>query len=113
VPSFAATQPKAIVLVARNGDKLRQLAEFVAKSHPSIETLSIPTDISDSSSVAALFEKVKAKYGHADVLVNNAGVFEAIAPVRDVDSIAWWEELVHLLPLNLLPHSLIILLIRK
>jgi NAD(P)-dependent dehydrogenase (short-subunit alcohol dehydrogenase family) len=44
--------------------------------------------------VNALFEKVKEKYGHADVLVNNAGLFKAIAPIKDVDEHAWWEEMV-------------------
>lgn len=99
MPSFAATGPKAIVLVARNAEKLRQVADSVAKSHPSVETLCVPTDISNPASVNALFEKVKAKYGHADVLVNNAGIFKAISPVKDVDSAAWWEEMVLLIPI--------------
>lgn len=42
-----------------------------------IEVLAIPTDISDTKSVAALWEKIKAKFGHADVLINNAGTQHA------------------------------------
>jgi NADP-dependent 3-hydroxy acid dehydrogenase YdfG len=94
VPSFAATGPKAIVLVARNANKLQQVAETVNKSYPEVETLVVPTDVADPAAVASLFETVKAKYGHADVLVNNAGIFKAIAPVKDVDQQAWWEEMV-------------------
>ncbi|KAH7135050.1 hypothetical protein B0J11DRAFT_517461 [Dendryphion nanum] len=93
VPSFAATGPKAIVLVARTAEKLRQVAESVAKSYPSVETLCVPTDIADPASVTSLFDKIKVKYGHADVLINNAGIFQAIAPVRDVDQQSWWDEL--------------------
>ncbi|KAL6704518.1 hypothetical protein ACN47E_008147 [Coniothyrium glycines] len=93
VPAFAAAGAKAIVLVARNASKLKEVADLVGKSHPAVETLSVPTDISNPASVTALFEKITAKYGHADVLVNNAGVFKAIAPVKDVDHAAWWEEL--------------------
>lgn len=94
VPSFAAAGPKAIVLVARRADKLQEVADSIAKSHPDVETLVVPTDISDPASVTALFEKVKQKYGHADVLVNNAGIFKAIAPVKDVDQQGWWDEMV-------------------
>lgn len=65
MPSFAAAGAKAIVLVARRGDKLKEVAESVAKSYPNVDTLSVPTDISDPAAVAALFEQVKHKYGHA------------------------------------------------
>jgi NADP-dependent 3-hydroxy acid dehydrogenase YdfG len=93
-PSFAAASPKAIVLVARNADKLQEVADTLAKSHPDVETLVVPTDIGDPASVAALFDKVKEKYGHADVLVNNAAVFKADQPVKDVDQQLWWDEMV-------------------
>jgi NAD(P)-dependent dehydrogenase (short-subunit alcohol dehydrogenase family) len=84
--------------VARSADKLEQVAQSIATSHPDVETLAVPTDIADPKSVAALFEKVKEKYGHADVLVNNAGLFKAIGPVKDVDQAAWWDEMVRMLP---------------
>jgi len=93
VPSFAAAGAKAIVLVARNANKLKQVADTITQAHPHVETLYVPTDIADPASVAALFEEVKHKYGHADVLVNNAGIFKAVAPVKDVDHAAWWEEM--------------------
>lgn len=94
VPSFAAAGPKAIVLVARSADKLQVVANTVAKSHPGVETLIVPTDIGDPASVAALFGKVKQKYGHADVLVNNAAIFEVDRPVKDVEQQLWWDEMV-------------------
>lgn len=80
--------------MARSADKLRQVAESVAKSYPNVETLCVPTDVADPAAVSALFDKVKAQYGHADVLVNNAGVFRAIAPVKDIDHAAWWDDMV-------------------
>ena len=54
----------------------------------------MPTDISNPASAAALFEKVKQKYGHADVLVNNAAIFKADQAVKDVDQQSWWDEMV-------------------
>jgi NAD(P)-dependent dehydrogenase (short-subunit alcohol dehydrogenase family) len=70
------------------------VAASISKSHPDVEVLTVPTDITDPTSVKAVFEKVKEKFGHADVLVNNAGMFQAIAPVKDVDQQKWWEEMV-------------------
>jgi NADP-dependent 3-hydroxy acid dehydrogenase YdfG len=87
--------------VARRAEKLEEVANAVAKSHPNVETLSVSTDIADPASVAALFEKVKEKYGHADVLVNNAGIFKAIGPVKDVDQGLWWDEMVNTSALHL------------
>jgi NAD(P)-dependent dehydrogenase (short-subunit alcohol dehydrogenase family) len=81
------------VLVARSTDKLKEVAANISKSYPNVETLLVPTDIADPGSVKSLFEKVKEKYGHADVLINNAGIFKAIAPVSAVDQQMWWEEM--------------------
>ncbi|KAF9691167.1 hypothetical protein EKO04_010906 [Ascochyta lentis] len=93
VPSFAAAGAKAIVLVARGADKLQGVADTLGRTHPDVETLVVPTDIGDPASVAALFEQVKEKYGHADVLVNNAAIHQAIAPIQDVDQQRWWNEM--------------------
>ncbi|KAF2871137.1 hypothetical protein BDV95DRAFT_573352 [Massariosphaeria phaeospora] len=93
VPAFAAAGAKAIVLVARNADKLAAVADSVTKNYPNVEVLSVPTDITDPAAVAALFEKVKSKYGHADVLVNNAGGFNALGPAKDVAINDWWKDM--------------------
>ena len=61
----------------------------------------MPTDLTNAESVAALWEKVKAKFGHADVLVNNAGTFTDPAPVKVADAAKWWYDFVSPLPL---PH---------
>jgi NAD(P)-dependent dehydrogenase (short-subunit alcohol dehydrogenase family) len=76
---------------------LEVVAGSLAKACPDVETLLVPTDITDAASVAALFAVVKEKYGHADVLINNAGVFKAISPVKDVDQQMWWAEMVCLI----------------
>lgn len=94
VPSFVAASPKAIVLVARRADKLQEIADTIKRSHPTVETLVVPTDIGDPVAVQELFEKVKEKYGHADVLVNNAAVFKEERSIRDADHQIWWEEMV-------------------
>lgn len=39
-------------------------------------TIAVQADVADEESVAALFEQVRAKLEHVDVLVNNAGIFD-------------------------------------
>jgi len=84
------------VLVARNLQKLEDVAAGLRNKHPQVEILPVKTDISDPGSVAELFEKVESEYGHAHVLVNNAAAFDddIEAPVKDVDHEAWWKGMV-------------------
>jgi len=44
----------------------------VAAGHP--QALVIPCDVVDETAVEAAFEKVSAKFGHLDVIFNNAGI---------------------------------------
>ena len=91
-PAFAKAKPRAIVLVGRNAAKLSATEANLRKITTEVDYLSIPTDISDEASVAALFQTVKAHYGHADVLINNAGANLAQAPLADVDATSWWAD---------------------
>ncbi|CZR70220.1 uncharacterized protein PAC_20121 [Phialocephala subalpina] len=90
--SFAKANPKGIVLVARTAESLEVVAKEIKVVNPNIEVLPVPTDLTNAESVAALWEKVKAKFGHADVLVNNAGTFPDSAPVKVADAAKWWYD---------------------
>ncbi|MBJ7537086.1 SDR family oxidoreductase [Marinomonas transparens] len=46
--------------------------------------LAVKADVSNSTEVSALFDKVEETYGGADILVNNAGVME-LAPLANVE----------------------------
>ncbi|MCJ1250350.1 hypothetical protein MMC30_007576 [Trapelia coarctata] len=74
---FARADPKALVLVARDAAKLAESEELIRQYNSKVELLSVPTDHLDEDVVKALFEKVKRQFGHADVLVNNAGVMSS------------------------------------
>ncbi|CAN8096782.1 unnamed protein product [Discula destructiva] len=93
VPAFAKAGAKAVVLVARNVDRLNALAAELNKLYPNVETLVLPADISDAVKVKSLFEKVSATYGHADILVNNAAILKANGIIGSVDPEVWWEDL--------------------
>jgi NAD(P)-dependent dehydrogenase (short-subunit alcohol dehydrogenase family) len=93
VASFAKARPKALVLVGRDAAQLAEAAQDVRAVDANIEVLAVPTDISDEAAVAALFDKVQGTYGHADVLVNNAGALGGGA-LGDTDPAAWWRVMV-------------------
>lgn len=52
------------------------------------------TDVTSEDSVKNLFEKVKDAFGHADVLVNNAGVSLGHTKVDDMELDTWWQNFV-------------------
>jgi NAD(P)-dependent dehydrogenase (short-subunit alcohol dehydrogenase family) len=51
--------------------------------------LAVPADVTSPDSVAKLFAAVRDRWGRLDLLVNNAGVFGAPAPVEDLGYEQW------------------------
>lgn len=84
--SIAAVLAKAgarVALVARDGDRLRQVADEIAADGG--EALVQPADVKDAASSRSIVAAVLAKWGRLDILVNNAGVgaFGAIDTVTE------------------------------
>lgn len=68
-----------VVLAGRRAPALREVADQGGNGlHP------FATDVTDESSVVALFGQTLARFGRVDLLFNNAGMF---APARDPDEI--------------------------
>jgi short-subunit dehydrogenase len=67
-----AGQGLHVILVARRRERLEQLAAEIRLSRGKAD--SIPADLSDESERQRVYNQVKAVYGQADVLVNNAGL---------------------------------------
>jgi NAD(P)-dependent dehydrogenase (short-subunit alcohol dehydrogenase family) len=82
------------VLVARDPARLKIAEADFKAAYPKTEFISVACDVSDPKSVEHLFAEVKSAYGHADVLVNNAGVLQASGTIKDVDPAEWWREMV-------------------
>jgi len=68
--------------------ELEQTAVEFGKS-----VMPIVTDITDADQVKKLIDKVRAKFGRIDVLVNNAGTFSVIGPVWEVDPQKWFRDI--------------------
>ena len=67
---FAKERVKGVAIVARNRNRLNELALEIQDK---CECLVCPCDVSDKSAVASMARNVLEKFGNIDVLVNNAG----------------------------------------
>ena len=61
-----------VIIANRRAEEGAKAAEALKKE--GLKATSIPTDVRDESSIAAMVAKVMANHGKIDILVNNAGV---------------------------------------
>jgi len=72
VAARLAAEGAAVVLAARDEARLAEcVAELAATG---AEATAVPLDVADRASVEAAFERILARHGRIDCLVNNAGV---------------------------------------
>lgn len=54
--------------------------------------LAVPTDITQRGQVRSLVDAALGRFGAIDVLFNNAGSFQSIAGVHEVEPDLWWQD---------------------
>jgi NAD(P)-dependent dehydrogenase (short-subunit alcohol dehydrogenase family) len=81
----------SVILAGRRLEALEQTIS-IAGSFGSLG-LAVSTDISDPSSVNALFEEVKKRLGRLDLLFNNAGASAPAIPLEDL-TVEQWRRVV-------------------
>ena len=74
-------------LVAKNEARLEDVAEKV-KSHGGTP-LAIPADVAVWEQCLEVIDKALRVFGRIDAVVNNAGIFEPLAPIGRTDPAAW------------------------
>ena len=57
------------------------------------KAIAVATDVSDLSSVTALFDKTMSEFGSVDILVNNAGLISPMKHFLEGDK-AWWDMII-------------------
>jgi NAD(P)-dependent dehydrogenase (short-subunit alcohol dehydrogenase family) len=79
--------------VALAGRRREPLEQTAGQSGEAARALVVPTDVSDSGSVQALFVRAKESFGRLDLLFNNAGIF---IPGMEIDelSVEQWKAVV-------------------
>ena len=65
---------RAIVLTARRGDRLDQLAVELIKLQPRLDILTIVADLADQGATDRVVAETISRFGGLDVLINNAGL---------------------------------------
>ncbi len=69
-------------IAARSAESLEALAAETG-------TLALPCDVADYASVTEAIARIEGHFGPLDVLINNAGVIDPIAPLAEADPDAW------------------------
>ncbi|WP_374368392.1 SDR family oxidoreductase [Dongia sp.] len=76
-----------VAIVGRRKEMIEAAANEIDPSGTNVFPVS--ADIGDFQAVAGLFEKVKAKWGRLDLLVNNAGVGAPAIPMEELSAEQW------------------------
>lgn len=81
---FAAKKFR-LILLARRGDRLQNLAQELSKD---VACYCIACDISDQKKLRGEFEKIPTDFEDIDILVNNAGLALGLEPAHKTD----WQD---------------------
>jgi NAD(P)-dependent dehydrogenase (short-subunit alcohol dehydrogenase family) len=79
-----------VALAGRRADALQETAQLAGAGE---RALAVPTDMTDPTSVAALFQATVKAWGRVDLLFNNAGIGLPAAPLEDM-AIEDWKRVV-------------------
>ena len=86
-----AARGMAVAGLARGEERLRTAMAEVAEA-TGARTLAVAADVTDRSSVGAAVAAVVEQLGQVDLLVNNAGVIDALeVPLWEADPDQWWD----------------------
>lgn len=80
-----------VVLAARTEKAVKSIAEEIASVGG--KAVGIGCDVSKYSHVQAAVDLAKEKYGRIDIIVNNAGLIEPIARLKDSDPREWGKAI--------------------
>ena len=83
-----------LVIASRNARTLETAAEEFRSLGGTV--LVVPTDVTNESQVAALFERTMQEFGRLDILINNSGAFDG-GPLEEL-TLETWQ---HVLDVNL------------
>lgn len=92
--AFAATGA-SVVLADINLDKSRRVADEIVAADANARALAVQVDVASESSVAEMTAKAAERFGHVDVLVNNAALFSTLEmrPFQSIPVDEWQRVL--------------------
>lgn len=81
----------AVAMAARTGSELAAAASVIEADGG--VALAVSADVTSRTEVEAAISRVESELGPIDLLVNNAGRFQAVGALWQVDPDDWWREL--------------------
>lgn len=84
-----AGEAYSVVIVGRNQKRLSLALKDLTKG--GAEVTALPSDVRDPQSVEKLVSEVRRRFASIDVVVNNAGITHALAPVEKLRGDTWKE----------------------
>ena len=81
----------SVALAGRRKDALDETVTLAGKDGE--RALSVPTDVTDAKSIAALFAAAKEKFGRLDLLFNNAGTGTPATSIEEL-TLHQWQRVV-------------------
>jgi NAD(P)-dependent dehydrogenase (short-subunit alcohol dehydrogenase family) len=88
-----AGEAYSVVIVGRNQKRLSLAAKDLTKS--GAEVTALACDVRDPQAVEKLFSAIRQRFSAIDVLVNNAGITHALAPVEKL-RVDTWKEVIEI-----------------
>ncbi|KAJ5180216.1 NADP(+)-dependent dehydrogenase [Penicillium capsulatum] len=83
--SFAASGPRALILLGRRTDALAETATIIRASHAEVTIQTHETELCDAPSVRKAMNQAAADFGGIDILVHCAGVLAPVVPLLEAD----------------------------
>ena len=81
----------SVIITGRNAKRLQKTAEELSGTQGQVT--GIACDVRDPAAVETLFQEISKRHSTIDVLINNAGVAHALAPVDQL-TVETWKEVI-------------------
>ncbi|KAL6238476.1 hypothetical protein BDW75DRAFT_201417 [Aspergillus navahoensis] len=83
--SFAASGPRALILLGRRADALAETAAIVRASHADVTVQTHEAELCEAASVRNTMNKAASEFGGIDILVHCAGSLAPVVPLLEAD----------------------------
>jgi 3-oxoacyl-[acyl-carrier protein] reductase len=82
-----------VMICARGAAALDDAVAKLAAENSASDVAGASVDVGDEGAVDELFADFTERFGRCDGLIHAAGVYGPIAPITDVEPVAWWDAL--------------------
>jgi NAD(P)-dependent dehydrogenase (short-subunit alcohol dehydrogenase family) len=82
-----AMEGAQVVIAARTAEQLASVVKEIEEHEG--KAVGVTADVSREEDVARIVRMAREVYGGADILVNNAAIYGAVAPIEEIDPTDW------------------------